>query len=336
MNWTFKTQEREKEMCGLISKGSLAVGETIIFSWLPPFLLHMLPNVKYMKAVRKSLWDDDVKPLVEERRKVIANATADHPAPDDLLTAMIKENMTEDLMLDHVVTLLSAGHDTTAYFSSYFVYMMSKHPEIQQKLYLSIKEVVDKKHAAKCAELVEQRNAKSSPAMLKEIEEEVKKDASISEADINKMFYLTMTMQEVLRNYAIIPQVTRVAAEDVTIKELNLTIPKGVNIFIPMFLINRDEELWENPADFNPDRFKIESENGMWNFTSAKNGFFPFGYGSRVCIGNSLAQMESAIFLCRLMLKYEILPDEKFRPNIMSGISLTTSNGLNVKLRLRK
>jgi cytochrome P450 len=96
-----------------------------------------------------------------------------------------------------------------------------------------------------------------------------------------------------------------------------------------MFLINRDPELWENPSVFNPDRFDGKQSA---DFTSAKNGFSPFGYGSRTCIGNTLAQLESTIFFCHLLRKFRVEEQPGFKPNIMSGISLTTTNGIHVKL----
>ena len=63
--------------------------------------------------------------------------------------------------------------------------------------------------------------------------------------------------------------------------------------------------------------------------------FYPFGYSTRVCIGNTLAQIESAIFICKLLRKYRIEEDPGFSPQIISGISLTTANGIHVILKKR-
>ena len=100
---------------------------------------------------------------------------------------------------------------------------------------------------------------------------------------------------------------------------------------MPFFLINRDPEIWDEPAKFKPERF--QGSTGF--FTNAKNGYFPFGYGTRTCIGNTLSQMESAVFLCHLLTKYEVNEDVDFKPNIFSGVSLVTSNGINVRLKER-
>ncbi|CAM9507096.1 unnamed protein product, partial [Ectocarpus fasciculatus] len=131
-----------------------------------------------------------------------------------------------------------------------------------------------------------------------------------------------------LRLFAVIPIITRVSQDDVFIKEANVTIPKGANVMIPMFLMNRDPEIWDRQNEFLPERFE-----GKGDFTSAKDGFFPFGYGSRTCIGNTLAQMEVAVFLSHLLRRYTIEPDPKYKLKIAAGISLTTTNGVKVMLK---
>jgi cytochrome P450 len=71
-------------------------------------------------------------------------------------------------------------------------------------------------------------------------------------------------MQETLRLFAIIPCLTRVATSEVTIKDAasdtpggalrDVVIPKGTDVMIPMYLLNRDPTVWENPAKFDPSR----------------------------------------------------------------------------------
>lgn len=216
---------------------------------------------------------------------------------DDCLTAMIKDNFNDKDMKDHMITLIAAGHDTTAFFSSYMCFLLASHPESQEKLRQEINTVVG--------------------------------DSPVVTADhVAEMKYLAKVMQETLRLYSIIPCVSRTAAETVHIKEANLTIPEGITTLIPMYLINRDPELWDQPSDYNPDRF----DNKNCDFTSAKNGFFPFGYGARTCIGNTLAQLESSVFLVHLLKKYRFKAKPGFKPAIIAGISLTTSNGIHIIL----
>jgi cytochrome P450 len=286
---------REKELCHAVSQGSWAVGRVISLG-LP--MWNIIPWVKLISTARETVLNDFRK-IVHERRGKMSRGEV--PELDDCLTAMINENLEEKDMADHFVTLICAGHDTTAYFSSYMCLLLAQNPAAQDKLYEEITSAMQGR-------------------------DEVTAD------DVVELKYMQKVMQETLRLYSIIPQVTRVSAEEVHIKEANVTIPKGVNVMIPMFLINRDPEIWENPSEFIPERFDGKSNV---DFTSAKNGFFPFGYGSRTCIGNTLAQIESAIFMCKLLKKFRFEPDTGFRPSILSGISLTTSNGINVVLRER-
>ena len=233
---------------------------------------------------------------VEQRRKMMANNECQDL--DDPLTAMIRENMPEKDVLDHVMTLVCAGHDTTAYFSAFMVLLLAENPSVQDQLRKEIIDVVGNRE-------------------------------DVTMEDLGELKYLQKVMQETLRLYAVIPFVTREATEEVTIKEANITIPKGANVMVPFYLLNRDPTIWENPSVFNPDRF----DGRTTEFTSAKNGFFPLGYGSRTCIGNTLAQTENGIFMCHILRKFQFSALPGFKPAIYGGISLTTSNGVHVVIK---
>lgn len=290
-----KDHQLEKKLCHLISVGSNAVGRIIAFN--QP-LNRMVPDVKKADDLVAFI-NRTLLPLTEARRVQVANKTA----PDDALTAMIEANLSPKEIEDHMITLVCAGHDTTAFFLSYMVFLLSQNPDKQEVLYQAM------------------------IAKLGTHERDV-----ITPDECTEIKYLSYVMMETLRVFAIIPAVTRVAQDEVHFKESGITIPQGTNLLIPMFVINRDPELWDNPMKFIPERFE---ERGN-DFTSARDGFFPFGYGTRTCIGNTFAQIESAIVLCHLMLKYKFVSDPKFRPVIISGISLTTSNGVKILLEPRQ
>jgi cytochrome P450 len=290
---------KEAELCHKVSEGSYGMGMAIMLG--VPFMWDKLSFVKKIidgKAFLKLVMQE----LVAERKQLIANDTKNEIKNDDLLGVMIQENMSEQEVFDHFITLICAGHDTTAFFSSYMSYLLSLHQDVQDKVY-------------------------------NEIIEKVGYEGEITADHVVEMKYMAKVMQETLRLYSIIPFLTRVSTDDITIKETGITIPKGANIMMPLFLINRDPDLWENPSEFDPERF--ENSTGNESFTSAKNGFFPFGYGTRTCIGNTLSQIETAIFFCYFLRKFRITADKEFKPMILSGISLTTSNGVRVILTRR-
>jgi cytochrome P450 len=287
------SNEHEHYLAKLVSRGSYEMGRIVVLG-LPPY--DFMPPVRYLKE-STTKFIDFFRPFLEARK---ARIDAGETVEDDILTALLTNNLSDKDIQDHVLTLICAGHDTTAFFSSYLCFLLAANQDCQDKLRQEIYDIIGDK-------------------------EEITAD------DCVEMKYLQKVMQETLRLYAIIPAVTRVATEDVHIKEANITIPMGTNVLIPMFLINRDPELWENPSQFNPDRFE-----GKGDFTSAKNAYFPFGYGARTCIGNTLAQLETTTFLCHLLRRYNLKPKAGFKPAIMAGISLTTSNGIEVVLEPRR
>jgi enediyne biosynthesis protein E7 len=136
-----------------------------------------------------------------------------------------------------------------------------------------------------------------------------------------------MVMQETLRLYTIIPFVNRTATSDVPMRESGHVVPKGTVVLVPLSLMNRDAETWEDPAEFRPERFE-----DVGGHTSAKHGYLPFGYGSRTCIGNHLALIEGTCMIALLMQRYRFLPSECQKPDLVAGISLVSRNGVSVRV----
>jgi cytochrome P450 len=287
-----KFPDREKMLCKVVSNASNATGLLVLFG-IPPF--KFLPQTKVLdKAILEV--GKDLTQAIQLRRE--AHARGEELETEDCLNAMLEAKMGDKEMFDHMMTLICAGHDTTAYFSAYLVYLLATHQDVQTKL-------------------------------RAEITEHFKGRKEVTPDDLAQLSYLAKVMQETLRVYAIIPGLTRISSEEVHIKEANVTIPKGVEMLIPLSIINRDPSIWTNPSVFDPERF----DGKCTDFTSAKNGFFPFGYGTRVCIGNTLAQIESGILICKLLMQAQFDLDPGFKIRIMSGISLTTKGGINVLCR---
>ena len=289
----------EKKICHIVSKGSYAMSKMIILQ--EPFW-DIMPHAKIIKKTNAEL-TKFFNACVQERQERLSKGESF----DDMLQAMLSEDtITDQDRTDHFRTAICAGHDTTAFFMSYCVYLLARHPEIQQQLYDHIREVIGD-------------------------DKEV-----ITADDTSKLKFLQCVMMETLRLYPVIPNITRVCSEDVHIKDegIDVNIPKGITLMISMIVMNKDPEVWDCPNEFRPSRFESRSSA---DFTSAKDGYFPFAYGTRICIGNTLAQIESGIILTHLLRKYTLSEvNSNFRPKIRGGISLTTSNGMLIHLTPRE
>jgi cytochrome P450 len=110
---------------------------------------------------------------------------------------------------------------------------------------------------------------------------------------------LTMVIQETLRLYPPAVFVTRTAMQDISIKGIEL--PKGMNIHIPISILQHDIDLWGPDAhEFNPERFA----NGVIGSCKIPQAYMPFGIGSRVCPGQHLSMIESKVFLSLILSKF--------------------------------
>jgi len=271
----------------MVSEGSLVMGKCMALG-MPVWSI--IPEVRRMFDNRRE-HEDIVVGYAAKRRALMADK---QPVPDDPLTAMILDGKTDKQMMDHCLTMISAGHDTSSFSLAYLCYLLSKNPAKQELVREEVQRVIGDRRA-------------------------------ITQEDLDKLVYLQQAMQESARIFAVIPGVKRLATADIKIKTSGKVIPAGTNIVVPMTNMFRDAEIWDNPAEYRPERME-----GI-PFTSAKHGFIPFAYGTRACIGGTLAVTESKMIIAKILQRYRIKEDPDFKLQILGGISLT-SERVNVIL----
>ena len=274
-----------------VSEGSNIIGTSIVLGmpvWPQIFSQHR-KLMEYCSNSRAIISET----LINRRRDGLARGD---PVPDDCLTAMLRDGMSDKDVLDQIVSLVAAGHDTTSFFCCYMSYLLSKHRGAQDRVKEEIRRVVGDR-------------------------------AVLTPQDLDELVYLKQVMLETLRLFSVIPFVMREATETVTMKETGDVIPRGTQVLVPIGHMNRDEEVWDKPNEFIPERFQGISGS------SAKHGFLPFGYGSRACIGNSLAMMEATVIMVNILQRYRLEEVPGFKPKIIAGISLVTSGGMLVKIK---
>ena len=294
-----KHHKLAKKINSGVKQGSNIIGTHIILN-IPMF--SFLPTIKKVKNIVHFV-DSHITNVINKRYEIVKQ---NETVYDDILSTLIIRNLDIDAKIplekgmkdihDQIRTALAAGHDTTAFFGCYMAYLLSKNSEIQNKV-------------------------------RKEIHDNLLSTTYITAEDIEKLPYCRCVLQEVLRLYTVIPFINRTSTKEYKIETTNQIIPKNSTILIPLSIMNRSDKIWENPSQFNPDRFiDITGHN------NAKKGYLPFGYGTRSCIGANLAMSEGIIMMIKLVSQFNILPDQSFKPKIIAGISLISKNGINVKL----
>ncbi|XP_008238638.1 PREDICTED: cytochrome P450 76M5-like [Prunus mume] len=129
----------------------------------------------------------------------------------------------------------------------------------------------------------------NKPEVMKKAQQELEavvgKHNIVEESHIHKLPYLQAVMKETLRLHPALPLlVPHCPSETCTVG--GYTIPKGSRIFFNVWAIHRDPSIWENPLEFDPERFL----NSKWDYSGNDFNYFPFGSGRRICAGIAMAE----------------------------------------------
>jgi cytochrome P450 len=225
-----------------------------------------IPTQKRFLAARATL-NKIVDDVIAERRSTGEDT-------GDLLSILLqaRDEETGDLISDEqardeIKTLLIAGHETTATTLGWTFYLLSKHPEIEERLRAELDEVLDGR--APTAE------------------------------DVPNLKYATKVLYESLRLYPPLWIVSRMPIEDDVVG--GYRVKAGTSMIICSYLTHRHPEFWENPEGFDPERFTPEAMKERHRYA-----YIPFGGGPRGCIGFPFAMMEMPLVLARVLQRFRL------------------------------
>jgi cytochrome P450 len=121
-------------------------------------------------------------------------------------------------------------------------------------------------------------------------------------ADLPKLTYMQMVINEILRLYPAAYLFAREAVTDDVID--GYPIGKGVLIFLTPYITHRDPKYWNDPETFDPERFTPENAAAR-----PKHVYYPFGEGPHLCIGNNFALMEMQLILAASLQRFNLILD---------------------------
>ncbi|MBO8170285.1 MAG: cytochrome P450 [Bacillaceae bacterium] len=236
--------------------------------------------------------------ILEERRQ---NGPQDN---GDLLSMLMNARdeksgtgLTDELIRDQVMTIFLAGHETTANTLSWTWYLLSQHPEVEQKFHVELDRVLGNRLP--------------------------------TADDVSRLTYTRQVIQESMRLYPAAWIIGREALREVEIG--GHSFDKGDTLLMSQYVMHRNPKYYEQPDRFMPERFAGDLLEKNPPFA-----YFPFGGGPRVCIGNHFALLESTLLLAVIGQKFKLrLIDNHHPVEPEPLITLRPKNGLYMKVLKR-
>ncbi|QDK40257.1 hypothetical protein DOM21_02055 [Bacteriovorax stolpii] len=267
-----------------------------IFQIFPiPYWVPTLTNLKFNRHYKNL--DRIVKKLITEEQKNSKKDT--NNSRPSVLQKLVhaKDDETnfsfsDEELRDEVLTMMLAGHETSAHTLTWIFGLLAKHKDIQEELY---------------QEIMKSENVHPQNYM-----EEIK--------------LLRCVIFESMRLYPAFPVLSRKTAADVKLGKFD--IPKNTNVVIPIYVMQRNSEYWENPSEFRPERFLNEANEKSY-------AFLPYSRGPRRCIAELFANTEMAIIVVLMLKRFSLSLKASELPEEEAFVSLKPTGGMLIEFSWR-
>lgn len=208
------------------------------------------------------------------------------------------ETMSHNQVRDEVMTFFLAGHETTANALTWTWYALDNNPYIHAKLHYEITDIL----------------GQQEPSFSWDLYEELD--------------YAGQVVDESMRIYPPVPLFGREAIDDDQIG--NYEVPAGTSLMLSQYIIHRDPEIWEDPMEFDPERFAGDNPEDKHRFS-----YFPFGGGARMCIGKELALLEARIILSLVVNEFRLERTEPDR-DVGENVAVTMSPSAPINMEINR
>src|SRR5882762_5085159 len=240
-----------------------------------------------------------IRKLNEIIGSIIRKRRSSNQPREDLLDMLLQVRdadgnpMSDAQLRDEVMTLVLAGHETTAIALSWACYLVAQNPEIETKLAEELQAVLGGRVP--------------------------------TPEDLPRLRYTEMVIKEAMRLYPAVWGIGRRAIEECELG--GYRVPAGSNVFILQWRTQRDPRFFPDPDRFDPERWR---EDPVRSGKIPRFAYFPFGGGPRVCVGASFAMMEITLLLAMIQQRFhlEIVPGHLIE--LFASVTLRPKYGIRV------
>jgi cytochrome P450 len=277
----------------------------VAFPRLENFLYLPIPKLQKFRRAKSRL-DAVVNRLIHEHREA---TTRGEPDKGDLLSMLLaskyepddtnpqQTGMSDEQVRDEVLTIFLAGYETVANGLTWTWYLLSQNPEVEARLHAELDAVLG----------ISDR--KRVPTL----------------ADYPNLRYTEQVFAESMRLYPPAWAMGRMSSKPVELGPYR--IPPGAHFFFSQYIMGRDPQYFPDPLRFDPSRFTPEAKAARPKFT-----YFPFGAGSRQCIGESFAWMEGVFSIATIASRWRMSYLGAAQPVPQAKITLRPRDPLMMRL----
>ena len=284
----------------------------VAFPKLESFLHLPIPGIMRFRKSKARL-DAVVDRLIREHRAAMVQAAERNEEADrgDLLSMLLSSSdelldsqgkptgervsMSDLQVRDEVLTIFLAGYETVANGLTWTWYLLSQNPEVEARLHAELDAVLGAGSARR-------------PATL---------------ADYPDLKYTEMVFAESMRLYPPAWAMGRMSTQPVEFGPYR--IPPGAHFFFSQYIMSRTEEFYPDPLRFDPERFTPQAKAARPKFA-----YFPFGGGSRQCIGEAFAWMEGTLSIATVAQRWRFRYAGAGEPEVQAKITLRPKGELRM------
>lgn len=240
----------------------------------------------------------------QDLQRIVDTLAADRatrPAGDDIVSRLIAsvghesdQRAARIRMRDELVTLLLAGHETTASTLTWAMHLLDEHPQAWERLHAEAVEVFGR--------------------------------GPLTTETLHGLTYTTQVLEETIRLHPPVWLLPRIARTEDEIGGFG--VPAGADVLLCPYLLHRHPAFWTSPERFDPERFAPGATAGRNRYS-----YIPFGAGPRFCVGNSLGMMEATVALATIARDLRLSKVPGFQVAGEAMLTLRIRGGLPMNVR---
>jgi len=278
------------EVLGNVTRALAAISHELVravFSIKPPRPFFFPRNLKRALNYQLGALDGYLGRLIEERKQ--------QPPRGDFLGLLMASGVDYQTIRDESVTMLLAGHETSAAAVVWCLYLLARHPQYAEAL---------------AGELAAHLGGKAP-----------------SYEDLERLPLLRGTIDETMRLYPPTHRIGRSVKTPVMVGGHMLRA--GVDILLPQWAVHRSPRWYDRPEEFIPERWTPEFKHSLPKFT-----YFPFSGGPRTCVGSHLSWSEVAAIIGLLVQRYRLTLADPRPLKPVEGLTLLPA-GSRLEMRIQ-